>query len=125
MRLANRAVMRTQILVTAIVAALASPAFAQSAPDKRTERTWKAKCSSCHGPDGKGQTEQGKKMGGLPDLSAAAWQDKATDDKIRQQILNGVKKTENGTVKEMKPFKDELKPPEVDALIAFVRQLRK
>ena len=97
---------------------------ARAAPpaDKKTERLWKAKCASCHGVEGKADTEQGKIMA-LPDLSSAAWQKATTDDRIRDQILNGVKKQKNGKSVEMNPFKDELQPEQVDALIGYVRSL--
>lgn len=119
-----RAALRTWVgLGLGMLAMMPSFELAHASPDKKTERTWRAKCASCHGQDGRGQTEQAKKMGGVPDLTAREWQEKHDDDVIRKQILEGVKREENGIVKEMKPFKDELAPDQVDALIAYVRQL--
>ena len=116
--------MKTPLGILAVLMlALAAPAArAGSPPDKKTERLWKAKCASCHGVEGKADTEQGKIMA-LPDLSSAAWQKATTDDRIRDQILNGVKKQKNGKSVEMNPFKDELQPEQVDALIGYVRSL--
>jgi mono/diheme cytochrome c family protein len=112
-----------QGILAVLLFALAVPAArAGPAPDKKTERLWKAKCSSCHGVDGKAQTEQGKLMS-LPDLSSAAWQKATTDERIRDQILNGVKKEKDGKAVQMDPFKGELQPEQVDALIGYVRSL--
>lgn len=96
---------------------LATSAFGA---DKKIERVWKSKCSACHGMDGKGQTEKGKKMQVL-DLAAS----KATDEDFKKQILEGVKKEEKGVKKEMDGFKAELKPEEVDGLIAYIHEIAK
>ncbi len=94
------------------------------AEDKKTERTWKAKCSSCHGPDGKGDTEKGKKMK-VADYTSKDWQGKVTDDELKKAISEGVKKEADGVKKEMDPFKDELKPEQIDALVKHIRSLAK
>ena len=96
-------------------------ALAATAPDPKTVRTWKAKCASCHGAEGKGDTEQGVKMK-LPDMTKPDWQKSNSDEKMRQAILNGVKK--EGT-EGMDGYKDVLSPEQVDALIAYVRSLAK
>ena len=106
-----------------IAAVLLSAPLAR-AQDKKAERTWKAKCASCHGEDGKAQTEQGKKMA-MRDISNAAWQKEFSDDKIRAAILNGVKEERDGHKKEMDPYKDKLKPDQIDALIPYLRSLAK
>jgi len=110
------------ILAVPLLVLVVPDARAAPPADKKTERLWKAKCASCHGVEGKADTEQGKIMA-LPDLSSAAWQKATTDDRIRDQILNGVKKQKNGKSVEMNPFKDELQPEQVDALIGYVRSL--
>ena len=83
--------------------------------DKKIERVWKSKCSSCHGQDGKGQTEKGKKMK-IADYTTAEWQKSRTDDQIKQGINDGVKQ-------EMEGFKADLPADQVDALVAFTRSL--
>src|SRR5262245_27465120 len=80
----------TLCLTLAFAGLAARPAAAEV--DKKTVRTWKAKCSSCHGEDGKGQTEQGKKMG-IRDMSSPAFTKDMTDAKMKDAILNGVKVT--------------------------------
>ncbi len=97
-------------------------AFADA--DPRTLRTYKAKCAACHGDDGKGATEQGKKMG-MGDLSTAAWQKEFTDDKIKAAINDGFKRDKNGKHQEMESFKDKLRPEQIDAMVAYVRSLAK
>jgi cytochrome c6 len=92
---------------------------AAQAADAKTVRTWKAKCASCHGAEGKGDTEQGVKMK-LPDMTKPQWQKENSDEKMKQAILNGVKK--EGT-EGMDSYKDVLSPEQVDGLIAYIRSL--
>lgn len=125
MRLVPRLFARSSIgsaLVFAIVSAVYGAAHAADAPDKKTERLWKSKCASCHGADGKADTDQGKKMQ-TANMATKAWQSGHTDDQIRKAILEGVKAEKGGVKKEMDPYKDELKPDQVDALVAYIRAL--
>jgi len=99
---------------------LATTAFAEV--DKKTERLWKAKCSSCHGMNGKADTEQGQKMK-IVDMTSSAFQAKK-DDELKEAILNGVKIDKGGVKKEMNAFKAELTPEQVDSLVAFIRTFK-
>ena len=101
--------------------AFAFPALA-GGKDPKTERLWKAKCASCHGADGKGDTEQGKKMA-MHDLTTAAWKKAFTDEKIKQVILDGVDEQKEGKHKQMDPYKTKLTPEQVTLLVAFCRGL--
>lgn len=104
---------------------MATTATASADPvDAKTMRTWKAKCVSCHGEDGKGQTDQGKKMGGLRDLSSADVQKKLTDDRIKEVLAKGVKEKKGDKTAEMDAYAD-LAPTTVDGLIKIVRGLAK
>ncbi len=96
-----------------------NPVAAAAAADPKIVRTWKAKCSSCHGVEGKGDTEQGVKMK-IPDMSKPEWQKDNSEDKMRQAILNGVKKEGK---EGMDSYKDVLSPEQIDGLIAYVRSL--
>jgi mono/diheme cytochrome c family protein len=109
-------------LLTVLLAAAAGSASAEV--DKKIVRTFKAKCSSCHGEDGKADTEQGKKMGVRDMSSAAFWKD-ATDAKAKDAILNGLKQTKDGKVQEMDSYKDKIKPEDVDPLIAYLKTFKK
>ncbi len=92
------------------------------AADKKVERMWKAKCSACHGMDGKGQTEKGKKQA-TRDMTTAEYQ-AGKDEDWKKAINDGLEKTtKEGVKQKMEPYKEELKAPDVDALIAFIREL--
>ena len=121
----NRASHLITIPVAAgLMLALVLPGIASADVDKKTLRTWKAKCSSCHGEDGKGATEQGKKMG-VRDMTGADFWKGLTDAKMKDAISNGIKQTKDGKVQEMEPYKDKIKPEEIDALVGYVKSLKK
>ncbi len=69
-----------------------------------------AKCKTCHGADGKGDTAFGRKLEltGLSGLSKG---------KIESAVVNGVPGTK------MKAYKGQLTPQEIDDIVAFVRRL--
>jgi mono/diheme cytochrome c family protein len=113
-------VMKRFVTLLSALAIAAAPAFAA---DKKIERLWKAKCGSCHGADGKGETEKGKKMK-TADLSAAEWQKKATDADITKAINEGVKLEKDGVKKEMDAYND-LTDEQKAGLVAFIRELKK
>lgn len=100
------------------------PSRAMAEVDKKTLRTWKAKCSSCHGEDGKGATEQGKKMA-VRDMTAPEFWKGLTDDKMKDAIANGLKQTKGAVVQEMEPYKDKIKPEDIDALVGYVKTFKK
>jgi mono/diheme cytochrome c family protein len=104
----------SKLLLLAVICAASA-----HAQDPKAARTWKAKCASCHGADGKGQTDQGKKMK-LSDLTSPAWQKEASDAKIKDAITNGVKKGDA----EMEGYKDKLDAATIDSLVAYVRTLK-
>ena len=107
--------MRKLSFVLFCFVALAPSAFAD-----KTERTWQAKCASCHGDDGKGQTAKGKEMG-IKDMTSAAWQKGLTDEKIQKGIEDGVDTTVDGKKQKMDPYKDKLKPDQIADLVKYVR----
>ena len=111
-------------MTNATLAAFLSVSFlaaGANAADKAIERRWKAKCASCHGVDGKGETETGKKMK-VPDFTTAVVQSR-TDDQIKKSINDGIKVEKDGVKKEMEPFKEVLKDGELDGLVKFIRGL--
>jgi mono/diheme cytochrome c family protein len=97
--------------------------LAAFAADKKTERLFNAKCGSCHGKDGKAQTDKGKEMK-MREMGSEEFQ-KASDDEMKKTILEGFKKEKDGTKQEMDGFKDDLKPADVDALVKMVREFKK
>ena len=96
---------------------LAAPVV--QAQEDTVAETWTAKCKSCHGPDGKAQTQMGKKEA-IKDLSQSAWQKSKTDEEIRHVIAEG-----DPDNKKMKAYKDKLTPQQIDALVAYVRGFQK
>jgi len=107
----------------AAMAAVLVPLTARAEVDKKTERTWKAKCASCHGADGKGQTDQGKKMG-IADYTDAAWQKAHSEADVKKAITDGVTREKDGKKQEMEPYKDKLDAAQIDQLVALVRSLK-
>jgi mono/diheme cytochrome c family protein len=105
----------------ALVGTLALGARAEV--DKKTERLWKAKCASCHGADGKAQTDQGKKLL-VADYTAAEWQKAKTDEDIKKGIAEGVSRVHQGIKQEMDGYKGQLTPEQIDSLVAYIRSLK-
>ena len=94
-------------------------AAARADVDAKIVRTWKAKCASCHGVDGKGETETGKKAK-ISDFTKADWQKGKTDAQIKNAIENGTKK--DGA--EMDPYKDKLDGATIDGLVQYIRTMK-
>ena len=99
-----------------LIAGLAGAMLASAAEiDKKTERTWKAKCSSCHGVDGAGATDQGKKLG-VKSYADAGFHAKATDEQLKEAILKG-------QGKDMPSYADL--GEQADQLVALIRSFKK
>ncbi len=83
---------------------LAAPARAEDA-----KALFARKCASCHGPDGKGRTAMGKKLG-------------ATDLSVIQSSEAAISKAiEDGKPPKMFPYKGKLTAEEIRALAAYVK----
>jgi mono/diheme cytochrome c family protein len=108
-----------KIILLALVAGLgATVAHGAAAKDPSTamvKEIWENNCQLCHGDRGAPPPEARKL--GVADLSLPKWQASRTDDQIRKIILNGKPDTL------MQPFKDELAPEEIEALVKYVRKL--
>ena len=102
-------------LTAALAAVLLAASPAAVAADARSEN-WQTYCSVCHGDDGKGQTEEGKKKGAR-DLTNARWQDKVDDARMVKSVTKGHDK--------MPSFEKKLSADEIKALVAEVRTLAK
>jgi mono/diheme cytochrome c family protein len=110
--------MKRLVKAVAVVACMMLGTGALAA-DKKTERVWKAKCSSCHGQDGKGETDKGRKLKAR-DMTTAEYQ-KATDAQFLKAINEGVQAQDGRG--EMDGYADDLKPGEAEALVAYIREL--
>ena len=103
---------RTLVGLSTALAFAAAPAL--RAGDRSDN--WQTHCSVCHGDDGRGQTEEGKKKKAR-NLTNAAWQDTIDDARIVKSITRGHD--------EMPAFGKKLTEPEIKALAAEVRSLAK
>src|SRR5258708_37618544 len=105
--------MRTRLtrIVAILSLALALPVFAAS----DGAALYKAKCTSCHGADGSGQTPVGKSMK-IRDLRSAEVQ-KQTDLELTKIIAGGKGK--------MPAYGKQLSDTELAAVIAHIRTLKK
>jgi mono/diheme cytochrome c family protein len=78
-------------------------------------------CAKCHGPDGKGDTKMGKKLG-VKDYSDAKVQAELKDDAAFKSIKEGLKDKEGKVL--MKPA-ETLSDSDIKALVAYIRTLKK
>ena len=92
-------------LAVGLVAACASPAFADDAA-----ATYKAKCAMCHGPEGKGG-KMGTRDFASPEVKAE------TDAQLTEIITKGKGK--------MPAYSGKLKDDEIKGLVTYVRSLAK
>jgi len=78
--------------------------------------TFDAKCAKCHGKDGraKGLISKAK---GVRNLTDAKWQEDVSDERLFNSISNGRGK--------MPSFKKQLSEADINALVAYVRSLKK
>lgn len=100
------------VLVLAILAVIIAPMHLFAADGAAV---YKAKCASCHGPDGKGETSIGKSMK-LKDLGSADVQ-KISDADLDKTIADGKGK--------MPAYKSKLSADEIKALVSYIRTLKK
>jgi mono/diheme cytochrome c family protein len=73
-------------------------------------------CASCHGKDGRAKTFKGK-LNRARDLSDRTWQDDASNERLFNSIMNGKRK--------MPAFSKKLSEQEIDALVSYVRSLKR
>ena len=105
-------------LIIISVALLVTGAVSVRAADAK--ENWERHCAKCHGQDGKGQTETGKKLG-VKDYTDAKVQAETTPVKMLIAIRKGVKVGEKTT---MPAFDETLSFDEIKALLRYVRALK-
>jgi len=101
------------IIATCIL--IAAPSAFAGGSDSDGPAIYKAKCAMCHGPDGAGQTPMGKNLK-LRSLGAADVQ-KQTDADLTKVIADGKGK--------MPAYKGKLTPADIDAVLDFIRTMKK
>jgi len=94
-------------------------ALAVSAAEPK--ENWRASCARCHGADGKGQTNMGKKLG-AKDYSDATVQAALTDDAAFKAIKEGFKTGDGKTV--MRPAAN-LSDEDIKGLVSYMRTFKK
>ncbi len=85
-----------------------------SSSDART--TFDAKCAKCHGKDGRAKGLLSKAKG-TRNLTDAKWQEDVSDERVFNSISNGRGK--------MPAFKKKLSEADINALVAYVRGLKR
>ena len=73
-------------------------------------------CVSCHGRDGRGRTRKGRQTRAR-DMTDASWQDDVSDERLFNSISNGRNK--------MPAFHKKISENDIDALVAYVRRMRR
>ncbi|MDD1750412.1 MAG: cytochrome c [Methanothrix sp.] len=94
-------------------------AIAAQAAD--VKQVWEENCAKCHGPDGKGKTRMGQKLG-VRDYTDSTVQASVKDEDAAKAIKEGVK--QDGKEK-MKGFGDKLSDQEIKDLVAHIRSFKK
>jgi len=84
------------------------------AADART--IFNRQCVSCHGRDGRGRTRKGRQTHAR-DMTDPEWQDDVSDERLFNSISNGRGK--------MPAFRKNISENDIDALVAYVRRLRR
>ena len=87
------------------------------------KENWGKHCAECHGTDGKGDTQMGKKLG-VRDFSNPRVQAEMQDAKMSKTIKEGIK-AKNPERTKMKAFGELLSEDEINALLAYIRSLKK
>ena len=73
-------------------------------------------CASCHGRDGSAKTARARRSHAR-NFNDSQWQDRVSDERIFNSIMNGKGK--------MPGYSKKLSEPEIDALVNYVRGLKK
>lgn len=112
--------------LTVEVRGIAKPAPATTTVDAAQLRLGKAvyavRCQMCHGADGNADTPMARKVQPTPmRFTDVVWQQKATDEGIAEMILKGGAALQRSPVM---PAATNLKPGELEALVAYVRQFK-
>ena len=78
--------------------------------------TFDAQCAKCHGKDGRAHTMRGRRSHAR-DMTNASWQNEVTDERLFNSITKGKGK--------MPAYGKKLSEDQIDALVRYVRQLKR
>lgn len=104
-----------------LIAAMFGFTAALTAKGAEAKDNWDTLCAKCHGPEGKGDTKMGTRLG-CKDFTDATVQAGIKDDAAFKALKEGLKSDDDKTL--MKPF-DQLSDDEIKALVAYVHTLKK
>ena len=104
-----------------IISLIASGLAIASAQAGDAKAAYEKDCSKCHGPDGKGQTKMGTKLG-AKDYTDAKVQEALKDDAAFKSIKEGLKDKEGKQL--MKPA-EGLSDADIKDLVAYMRSFKK
>ena len=105
-----------------ILSVIASALALASAPAEDAKVIYEKSCAKCHGPDGKGQTKMGQKLG-IKDYTDAKVQADLKDADAIKAIKEGLK-DKDGTKVLMKPA-EGLTDDDIKGLVAYLRAFKK
>lgn len=112
-----------KIIHSVILTLVFTAALAQAeTPDAAAN--WKKHCAKCHAADGTGKTKMGEKLG-LKDYTDAKVQEKFTDEEIFKATKDGVPGEKEGDKPKMNGYGDKLSDAEIQALVAYIRAMKK
>jgi cytochrome c6 len=78
--------------------------------------TFGAQCAKCHGKDGRAHTTRGR-LSHARDLTNASWQNEVSDERLFNSVSKGKGK--------MPAYGKKLSDDQIDALVRYVRQLKR
>jgi mono/diheme cytochrome c family protein len=87
-----------------------------TAAPKSAAELYSKNCATCHGRDGRAKTFKGK-LKHARDLSDPEWQNRVSDERIFNSIMNGKDK--------MPAYAKKLSGQEIDSLVPYVRGFKK
>jgi mono/diheme cytochrome c family protein len=111
----------TTMKKTIMLAAVIGFAAAMTACASDGKAIWDQQCAKCHGADGTGQTNIGKRLG-CKDYSDPKVQDALTDDAAIKAVKEGVKDSNGKTVMR---GNDNISNDDAKAVVAYLRTLKK
>jgi mono/diheme cytochrome c family protein len=86
------------------------------ASERSAAELYSKNCAPCHGRDGRAKTLKAK-LNHARNLANAEWQNRVSEERIFNSIMNGKGK--------MPAYGKKLSEPEIDSLVAYVRRLKK
>lgn len=107
------------VICLVVVGGAASASYENNNSDRGAAQLYGKYCSSCHGKDGRAKTVKAK-FNHARDLADSKWQDDASDERIFNSIMNGRNQRGN-----MPAFSKKLNEREAEALVTYVRGLKK